>query len=85
MKMGKMDDEARRQTLEELMAAMGAMDGQRLPKPPAKPPSTPSGPGDDMQGMAGEWKDETAPPAPSYPGVDPRLADLIKKKKSGAV
>lgn len=78
------DTEARRKTLEELMGAMSGMTQKRLPGGGAAAPAAPvmippgalppEGPGRDLGAGGGM----------AQPGsMDARLADLIKKKKSG--
>lgn len=80
----KMDEEARSHTLDELMAAMDAMEQKRLPpgagrgvtiEIEAGGPRPPEGPGQDF-GMGGV-------PGDDMEGVDPRLAEMIRKKKAG--
>ncbi len=74
------------QALEDLMAAMSSMRLQRIPRPSAAaapvkldiPPGLlpTEGPGRDLGAGGGEIE--------LTPGMDPRLAEIIRKKKAGA-
>jgi hypothetical protein len=69
--------------LEDLMAAMGQLRQRKLqPSAPVSeiPPGMmpPEGPGRDVRIGGGEFSQPMA-------GIDPRLAELIRKKKSGAL
>lgn len=65
------DDEARRQTLEELVNSMGAMSLKRLPK----------GTGGVSITVTTEGGE---PDEDDLMGMDPRLTELIRKKKPGS-
>lgn len=82
---GYKHDDPEGQALEDLLNAMSAMRQKRIPRPegaaPVKvdiPPGVlpPEGPGRDLGAGGGEIE------LPA--GMDPRLADIIRKKKTGA-
>ncbi len=81
---GYKHDDPESQSLEDLLATMGAMRQKRIPRPPAEAPAKvdippgllpPEGPGRDL-GVGGGEVDVA--------GIDPRLLEIIRKKKSGA-